>query len=365
MEYFKEIIKDFISKIVIQPMDSEIDKAKKINLYYFLGSPIILIIVCWIIFMIFSLFTENVKVPMMKGDNIYVALKKLYDKRLVAHVTAKYTEGVDSGIIYKQSPKQGSIVKRGRVISLSVSLGSMKDSLPDFTGLTLFDFNDFLNKEFPAGKIPFLVEPPVYQFYDKVEKGRIIKQEPADSIPINMVKKIKFWISNGPKMEKAKILKSYVGKRVDDIEEELAKLEIFHTYDFETVHDKSKDMIVIAQSIPEGSLVDELIEETKMLILKVNRYQEIKGKKIKGTYLLDLPKKAVPYRLEVKIKNGNNEKVIFKMKTKGGSSIPVSYNQRSLLHQGYALLLSLYCLHLQACLKRLQVVLRLQNASRL
>src|SRR4030043_2221732 len=100
MEYLKDIIQKVINYILIKPDDSEEEKAKKINLYYFIGSPILLIIISSIIFIIFTSSSDKVKVPMIKGDNIYDAIKKLSDKKLVTSVITKYTDEADAGVVY-------------------------------------------------------------------------------------------------------------------------------------------------------------------------------------------------------------------------------------------------------------------------
>ncbi len=327
MEYFKDIIQKVITFILIKPDDSEEEKAKKINLYYFIGSPILLIIISSIIFIIFTSSNDKVKVPMIKGDSIYDAVKKLSDKKLVTSVITKYTDEADAGIVYMQSPNQGSVVKRGRVVVLNVSLGPIKSELPDFVKSNLFDVEDYLNKEFPSGSIPFKIEDPVYEFNEEVEKGKIFDQDPKSGIPISDVKKLKFWISNGTKDESVKLIKNYIERNIEDVSKDLAELEIFYTFEFEVVKDKAIDMIITAQSISEGVEVEELMEEGKKLILKVNKYLEIDKNKIKGTYPLDLPDKPIPYLVEVKIKDGiSKEKRILKIKTKGGVTIPIPYS---------------------------------------
>jgi beta-lactam-binding protein with PASTA domain len=317
-----------VSAVIINPRDSEIVKAKKIIWYSAIGSILVLFIVSWIIFQLFSFSSDKVKVPMINGDNIYEALNKLSEKNLVARVSTRFSDKYNAGEVYAQNPRQGSVVKRGRVVSFSVSLGPRNASLPDFTGLTMFELEDLLDQKYPQGKIPYKFDNPVYEFNDTVEKGRIIRQEPKDGTPIYSVKKVKFWVSNGIKQEHAKTIGEYKGKKIDDVAQILADLEVPYTYDFQIVDDKSQDMIVTDQSIGSGTLVDEIIRENKILMLKVNQYKEIDGEKIRGTYLLDLPKKPLPYLLEVKLKISNREKTILKRKIKGGVAIPVLYNTK-------------------------------------
>ncbi|MCK4799313.1 MAG: PASTA domain-containing protein, partial [Spirochaetes bacterium] len=326
MEYFKEIFQKIISTLLIKQTDPEIDKAKKIIWYSFFCSIILLFFFSWIIFIILTSSTYSVKVPMIEGDNIYIALKKIYKQRLVSHVIPKYSDTQELGAVYNQEPKQGGTVKKGRVISFNVSLGPQNLALPDFRGFTLFELEEYLEKQYPSSEIPFEIENPIYEFNNEVEKGRIFKQIPEDGVPVYNVNKLQYWISNGTKDISAKVIKNYIGRNIEEVSKELANLEIFYTYEYELVNKKSKDMIIIDQSIGEGKLIDEIIEESKILVLKVNKYEYIDGDKIKGTYLLDIPKKPLSYLLEVKIKSGNSKpKLILKKQTKGGVSIPIPY----------------------------------------
>ena len=327
MEYFKEIFKSIISKIIIGSGDSDTEKAIKIIWYSIIGSIGILIFISWIIFILFTFSNENVKVPMVKGDDIYVALNKFYEKRLVVNARAAFNDDVEAGIVFRQSPNQGEIVKRGRLVTIYVSKGSVKAALPDFVGNTLFDLEERLKNEYPDGKIPFKIDNPVYEFNGAKEKGVIFKQEPDPNTPFHKIKKVKLWVSNGPEEKSAKILGNYLGKNIEEVSKELAKLELFYNCVFEIVEDRDKDMLVVDQSIEEGRMIDQIFEEGKVLILKVNKYLEVKGEKIKGTYLLDLPKKPLPFDVEVKVRDdAGKEKSILKLKTKGGVSLPVLYS---------------------------------------
>ncbi|MBN2547225.1 MAG: PASTA domain-containing protein [Spirochaetes bacterium] len=326
MIYFKNIFKKILSTIFINPEDTDILKAKKIIWYSTIGSVFIMIIVAWAIFILLTFTRNNVKVPMIEGDNIYTALNKLYEKRLIAKTITQFSDDIDSGTVFNQLPKQGYIVKKGRIVSFTVSLGKKDNALPDFRGFNLFELEDSLYKKFNS-KIPFEIENPVYEYNSEVEKGRIIKQSPKDGIPINNVKKLKVWVSNGPKQEGASILKNYVGKNIEEVSKDLAELELFFNCDFDIVTKRDQDMIITNQSIGEGKLISEILEEKKVVVFKVNKYLEKEDKDdFKGTYLLDLPKKPIPYLLEVKIQHGiSKEKAIKKLNTKGGVSLPILY----------------------------------------
>jgi beta-lactam-binding protein with PASTA domain len=233
MEHFKEILQNILSAVVISPSDSDSDRALKIIWYAFFGSIIVLVIISWLLFVMLTFTNENVKVPYIENDTLYTALGKLSDRGLVANAAPKYTDEYDTGVVYRQSPNQGSIVKQGRTVTFNVSLGPRKSALPDFRGFTRFELMDYLNETYPdIEELPYDFNAPLYEFNDEIEKGRIIKQEPPESTPIQNVKKVTFWFSNGPADYSAPVLANYVGRNLDEVSEELAELEIYYGYDF-------------------------------------------------------------------------------------------------------------------------------------
>lgn len=328
MIYFKELFQKIISTIFINIDDSDELKAMKIIWYSTVGAVIILIIVSFIVLNISIIGTDIVKVPMIEGDNIYTALNKLYEKKLIPRAAVQYSETIDSQTVYNQNPNPGTIVKEGRVVTFIVSLGSKENSLPDFRGFNLFELEDYLNSHF-KDKNKIGIEQVVYEYSDQVEKGRIIKQSPKDGVPIVTVKKIKFWVSNGPKQEGARTLKNYIGKNITEVSQELSDIEVLYAYDYELVNKNDQDMIIIDQGVNEGKLIDELVQEQKIVFFKVNKYFEKNKDKIKGTYVLDIPKKPLPFTVEVKIQTGSSkEKSLKKLSTKGGVSIPIPYSAK-------------------------------------
>jgi len=215
-------------------------------------------------------------------------------------------------------------------VFFNVSLGDHSNSLPDFRGYTLFDLADFLDKTYIDSKVPYSFETPIYEFNDNVEKGRIIRQEPSDGTPLKQVKKVKLWISNGIKDNTEKTLPNFVGKTFNEILKTLEELEIYYSINFNIVNEKKNNMVITEQSIGEGALISELIEENKVLILSVNIYKELNGEKIEGFLPIKIPKKPLAFNFEAKIKTAKDtkEKSIFNMKSKGGVDISLPYYQK-------------------------------------
>jgi len=326
MEHFKQIIRNIISFIVISSDDSETEKAKKIMRYAFVGSLLVVFLFAWIIFVILT-FSENiVKVPNVEGDHIYAALKKISDKKLIADVSPKYSDKYKEGVVYDQSPWQGSILKKGRVVSFNVFFGTLDNAIPDVTGFNLLELSAFLDKKYPEGSIPFEISAPFYEFNENIEKGKIFKMEPEEGTFLKEVTKLKIWISNGPEDKNAQLLKNYVGKNFNAINEELANAGVPYSFEFIFVKTKKADMTIVEQSIGENALIKDIIADKKNLILKVNKFNRIDNKDIEGTHLVNFPKKTLPYKVDIVLSNKNETYTtpIISFFTRGGvsSSIP-------------------------------------------
>jgi eukaryotic-like serine/threonine-protein kinase len=328
MKYYKEVFNNVVNAVVIKPEDSDVDRAKKIIWYVFFGSIVMLCVVSWIIFVLLTFTTDIVKVPNVRGDNIYAALRKISEKKLVANVSPRYSETIEEGLIFNQNPSQGMLVKEGRSVTLTVSLGSQKKSLPDFTGMSFFEISNFLAKEFPNMKTPFKIAVPVYEFNNRYEKDKIFKQEPKEGTQVRKVKEIKFWVSKGRQDQIITNLRNYEGKNAIESANELADLEITFNFVIKLTDDKSQDMIVTKQSIPPGVLIETLVSEDKTVILTINKYKELNDEKILGISKIDLPKKPFPVFTEIKFRAEDaSEKVLLSFKSKGGVEMPVPYTK--------------------------------------
>ncbi len=333
MEHFKEILIRIYNMIIINSGDSETDKVKKIVWYSFIGGIFMMFIIAWFILVILTFNDTTVKIPGINGDNHFEALKKLAEKKLIADATPRYTDEYPYGVVFGQRPGQGTIVKKGRVVSFMVSLGKIENSTPDFKGMTFPVMIDLLNQKYPAETIPFKIEKPEYEFSDTIPKGLIIRQTPKENLPLVGVDKLQVWISNGPKSPDAKTIDDYTGKKISNIIDELQNLEIKYTYTLNFVNDKKRIGIITAQSIGKGALVSDIIKNNEILTLKVDTYLMIDNDKVKGTYLLEIPSLSVPEKLEVTLKNYQDSKNILKMNTKGGVIIPIPFtaNENALL----------------------------------
>lgn len=327
MEKFKEILVRIVETIVISSNDSDETKAIKISWYTFFGSIILLFVFSWAIFVMLTFNNGKEKVPNVENENLYLGLRKLADKNLVPDVTFKFTEEHEQNIIFKQSPKAGSTKKRGEKVYLYVSLGSKDYALPDFTGYTKFGVIEALTEKF-GNEIPFEIAQPIYTFDDKIIRGQVIKQDPEPNSHINSVKELKLWISNGPEDVNAATVANYIGQNIEDVTKSLSNLELYYSYHYIETANRNQNMLIESQSVSEGELVSEIMQENRVVELNVYRYTNKTNKKVESTEIVDLPAKPFSYKVDVKNKNSKGkETLIFSRETKGGFSLPIYYNK--------------------------------------
>lgn len=314
------------SRFIINAGDSEIVKARKVSWYMFFGSILMIVFVSWLCFILFTFSQNRVKIPHIEGEQIYNALKKLSDKGLVVSVNPKYSEEYAEGIVFEQSLLQGSLVKKGRRISVSVSLGTASTALPDFNGFTLFELADFLDKQYANIKIPYEITTPVYEYNESMEKGRIIKQEPKEGTPLKDVKSVKIWVSNGIE-ENVNLLPDFTGKKLDEVSALLISYELYYTVLFTITDVSEDDFTVKEQSLGEGYSIQDIVKQEKPLILSVDKFvPEAEDNDIEGIFAYSLPKKPLPYDFSVRITDDESiERPLLSLKTKGGTTLSIPY----------------------------------------
>lgn len=330
MNYFIDFFEGVKNFLFLSSSDSDEDRAKKILWYTFFGSILMISLVSYIIFVSLSFSGKGVKVPYMEGDNIYVALRKMSDKNLSAGVIPRYSDDIPEGIVMRQDITQGSFVKVGRRINLTVSMGKKENSLPDFTGMNLFDVAGLIDSMYPDGRVPYKVEERIYEFSDTVDRGLVIRQEPADGTPVTSVKSVKLWISNGMKTMASHTVGDYAEMKLYEALDDAASKEMNVTVTFTETNRRNEHYKVTGQNILPGTLVSETVRYGEVLNISSNVFIEQRDNMVKGNFFVELPRRNIPYlftieRTEQGVREGEE---IFRMTTKGGFTFTLPYSIR-------------------------------------
>lgn len=137
-------------------------------------------------------YVPEVSVPDVQGMTVKAAERTLNTYGLRYQIQEINSKEVEKGEVIKQDIEPGSRVKRGRLITLLVSLGPQMLTVPDVRGKLLQDAELLLINE------GFAVGTKKEVFHDRVDEGMIVSQNPVPGTsrpkdsPVNLV------VSKGP-----------------------------------------------------------------------------------------------------------------------------------------------------------------------
>ncbi len=139
---------------------------------------------------------KTVQVPDVLGRDEAEAQKMLEDQGLVvADSEAKYSNEVEEGKVISTNPASGAEVKEGSKVTMVVSLGAEKATVPGITGLAAADADAALSA---AGLITGNVSE---EYSDQYEAGIVISQKTKADKKVSQGTAVDYVISKGPKIE--------------------------------------------------------------------------------------------------------------------------------------------------------------------
>lgn len=194
--------------------------------------------------------SDIVLIPELVGLSREEAELKLKEQDLLME-TLEINSEEEIDTIISVSPKEGTEVKKGSTVKVTISMGEEKVAVPD---LTNYDVN-VAKQMITVSNL--VVGEITMEHSDTVEIDKVISQDPKgeDDVPKNT--KINLVISLGKKIEtvevpdllgrsdsEAQVLLEANGLKIGNVSEE-------------PTEDKSKDGKIISQSIPKGTKVEQ------------------------------------------------------------------------------------------------------------
>jgi len=136
---------------------------------------------------------ERYTIPKLAGMELTAAQDAISRLNLaLGQQEQEFSETLAEGKVIASSPAQGTIVRRGQLVSLTISKGKAPIDVQDFTGKKARDaIREFKKKR--------LVPVVNREFSDTVPQGRVISQDPRSGIRYSG-DKIQLVVSNGPRM---------------------------------------------------------------------------------------------------------------------------------------------------------------------
>jgi serine/threonine-protein kinase len=152
---------------------------------------------------------EVVEVPNVVNDSALTALEK-FDKAGLQMKSegSEYHPIVPKDCIISQRPVPGSKVKRGKVVLVTISMGSEILGVPDVTG----DESRTAEMKLKATRLDV---GHVAEIHFATRKGIVIAQNPQPKDPIQSSGKVDLLVSAGPRLTKY-VVPNVVGMRLDE-----------------------------------------------------------------------------------------------------------------------------------------------------
>lgn len=205
---------------------------------FFIGIAIGLMIV----FGFFS-SSSSIILPKIEGLSVEEGENILKQNKLKLKVLEeRYDLKMDKGEIITQSPSEGSIVKKGQIVFVTVSKGIDKVIIPDLNGKTLS------SSQLELSKIGLKVKGVSYIFYTSPPDTIITHFPPPDTI-VPKESGCYLLISKGP-LRPTFVMPNLMGKKIDTIVKSLSQ------YGFKVLPNGDSNDVVKSQSPPMGTPVD-------------------------------------------------------------------------------------------------------------
>jgi len=138
-------------------------------------------------------YVPEVSVPDVQGMTVEAAGRRLDGCGLRYQVQEIHHKAVEKGKVIKQDIEPGSRVKRGRLITLLVSLGPQMLTVPDVCGKLVQDAELLLiNEGFAIGNRKEI-------FHERVKEGLVISQDPVPGVSQPKDSPVSLVVSKGPR----------------------------------------------------------------------------------------------------------------------------------------------------------------------
>lgn len=197
---------------------------------------------------------KSFKIPDVKGKTIAQAKEILEEKGLsLAEGDRVYSKDYDEGKIVSQTPDAGDKTKSGKIITVSISKGTKKGTVPNLIGKSFAEAVDLINKNgYTVGDVSVKESDE--------EKDTVINQEPKAGRTAKAGGVIKIDVSKGKVPGQTKMPK-LLGMTLDEAKKAMreAGLEIGKITETQsTVYPENQ---IVSQSVASG---EEIAEGTKV-----------------------------------------------------------------------------------------------------
>ena len=147
-------------------------------------------------------------IPDVRGMSETEAQNELEDAGFKVTSSFQYDDSVESGKVISTTPEAGTKAEKGSTVTMLVSQGSDKKTVPDVRGMADATAQSTIKS------YGFNVGTVTYDYSDSVEKGMVISQTVEPGTKASAGTSISMTVSNGPKPEEKIEIQNFVGQPV-------------------------------------------------------------------------------------------------------------------------------------------------------
>lgn len=286
-----------------------------------IGTAVFAVIVFAIVFFIAIEGEEDTKVPNLVGLPLHEAMIALQERALYPTLSVKNSTPSEKGLVISQDISAGSVVKAGRMIGITSSLGGVIDTVGSYEGQTLDAVKAELQKLFASSSSdPVLVIGEPIEVVSEEPEGTILAQDPPTGTEITEVTEIIFHVSRG-KEQVTYNVPTMEGLSFEDGLKKITQWSIKYRF---TVRDRKEDEEpgVIVSQTPERGI--EVPYPETVLEMVMTRPEDYPAEYSFGLVEIVVPSSPVtmPTTFE-RITLDGERQIIFNTKTLGGpTTIP-------------------------------------------
>ena len=146
-------------------------------------------------------------IPDVSGMSETEAQNELEEAGFKVTSSFQYDDSVESGKVISTTPEAGTKAEKGSTVTMLVSQGSNKKTVPDVRGMADATAQSTIKS------YGFNVGTVTYDYSDSVEKGMVISQTVEPGTKASAGTSISITVSNGPKPEEKIEVQSFVGQQ--------------------------------------------------------------------------------------------------------------------------------------------------------
>ena len=147
-------------------------------------------------------------IPDVRGMSETEAQNELEEAGFKVTSSFQYDDSVESGKVISTTPEAGTKAEKGSTVTMLVSQGSDKKTVPDVRGMADATAQSTIKS------YGFNVGTVTYDYSDSVEKGMVISQTVEPGTKASAGTSISITVSNGPKPEEKIEIQNFVGQPV-------------------------------------------------------------------------------------------------------------------------------------------------------